>query len=337
MGPAGPRACETCGQPLTSRGQKRFCSRLCWGASIRVPSKTCPTCGVQFQTSQPRTYCSQPCSAKARRIGNPRRSRCCMYCGQEIIDGRDSFRFCDQACWTASRQPALSNLTCRQCGATFTAKLDRKFCSRHCSATWAGLTYGPTAGTNRVSKRCAGCGTTFYRPDKKVKYCSRACANRVTQGVKALPHQPCETCGLFFKPRRRGHRFCTKGCAYAARVRTRPPSQPAWSNQERGGLPRDQYALWLALGGRDAGWEPEYWISPMGAVPGVIRMTLDLAHPGKRLVVEVDGPEHASPSRRVRDEARDAWLHGEGWTVLRVSNREVRTAADAVAAKINTN
>ena len=39
-----------------------------------------------------------------------------------------------------------------------------------------------------------------------------------------------------------------------------------------------------------------------------------------RLVVELDGPPHEAAQRRSRDIARDAWLRGQGYTVLRVSN-----------------
>lgn len=45
----------------------------------------------------------------------------------------------------------------------------------------------------------------------------------------------------------------------------------------------------------------------------------DFADLGRRLVIEVDGGGHGGP----RDQARDAWFAGEGFTVLRVWNAEV--------------
>jgi very-short-patch-repair endonuclease len=50
-----------------------------------------------------------------------------------------------------------------------------------------------------------------------------------------------------------------------------------------------------------------------------------------RLVVEVDGSQHAQSSR---DAARDAWLQREGYRVLRFWNRDVLTARESVLATI---
>jgi very-short-patch-repair endonuclease len=39
-----------------------------------------------------------------------------------------------------------------------------------------------------------------------------------------------------------------------------------------------------------------------------------------KVVVELDGPPHESPERRVKDAERDAWLKGQGFLVLRFSD-----------------
>jgi very-short-patch-repair endonuclease len=41
-----------------------------------------------------------------------------------------------------------------------------------------------------------------------------------------------------------------------------------------------------------------------------------------KLVVELDGPPHASDEARARDEKRDAWLRAQGYDVLRLRNDE---------------
>ena len=43
----------------------------------------------------------------------------------------------------------------------------------------------------------------------------------------------------------------------------------------------------------------------------------------KRLIVEVDGPQHAEESHVARDERRDRWLNGEGYRVLRFQTIDV--------------
>ena len=42
-----------------------------------------------------------------------------------------------------------------------------------------------------------------------------------------------------------------------------------------------------------------------------------------KLVVEVDGSQHAQPREQLRDRQRDAWLQEQGFTVLRFWNNDV--------------
>jgi very-short-patch-repair endonuclease len=57
----------------------------------------------------------------------------------------------------------------------------------------------------------------------------------------------------------------------------------------------------------------------------------DFACRQAKLVVEIDGGQHAE-SRR--DQARDAWLSDQGWTVFRVWNSDVRDNPRGVAEAI---
>jgi very-short-patch-repair endonuclease len=53
-----------------------------------------------------------------------------------------------------------------------------------------------------------------------------------------------------------------------------------------------------------------------------------------KLVVELDGPPHENPQRRLDDAARDAWLRAEGWRVLRLSNELVIGGGNLVLEEI---
>ena len=57
----------------------------------------------------------------------------------------------------------------------------------------------------------------------------------------------------------------------------------------------------------------------------------DFARPSHRLVVELDGSQHAESAS---DRRRDAYLAARGWRVLRVWNAEVVENVNAVLAKI---
>lgn len=61
---------------------------------------------------------------------------------------------------------------------------------------------------------------------------------------------------------------------------------------------------------------------------------VDLADPGRRLAVEVDGNSHKSKLWRFLDWRKEAALTALGWSVLRFSNKEVLTETERVVAKI---
>ncbi len=52
-----------------------------------------------------------------------------------------------------------------------------------------------------------------------------------------------------------------------------------------------------------------------------------------RLVVELDGAQHGTPEGLAHDRARDAFLRGQGYEVLRFSNARVRDDMDGALAE----
>ncbi|WP_342059031.1 endonuclease domain-containing protein [Aeromonas sp. OTU364] len=54
----------------------------------------------------------------------------------------------------------------------------------------------------------------------------------------------------------------------------------------------------------------------------------------QRLVIEVDGSQHSQPEGQQQDDARTAYLNGEGFRVIRVWNNEVLGRMDGVLAFI---
>ena len=53
-----------------------------------------------------------------------------------------------------------------------------------------------------------------------------------------------------------------------------------------------------------------------------------------RVIVEVDGGQHAAEAIAVHDQRRDDWLASRGYKVLRFPNNEVLTNIDGVAGTI---
>jgi very-short-patch-repair endonuclease len=113
--------------------------------------------------------------------------------------------------------------------------------------------------------------------------------------------------------------------------RPKKSGQPNHLNRaERGGLPRAQFLLWQALG---QAWQPQFWVSPLGDLgDDIVYFVIDVALPGQKLAVEVDGRGHRYSVER--DRQRDEWLTAEGWKVLRFSNTEILASVESVVEKI---
>ncbi|MGL4635944.1 MAG: endonuclease domain-containing protein [Beijerinckiaceae bacterium] len=56
----------------------------------------------------------------------------------------------------------------------------------------------------------------------------------------------------------------------------------------------------------------------------------DFAHHGLKLIIEIDGGQHGTPSRALQDEKRDQWFAANGYRTLRFWNHEVRENIDGV-------
>ena len=61
---------------------------------------------------------------------------------------------------------------------------------------------------------------------------------------------------------------------------------------------------------------------------------VDFFCPQQRLIVEVDGDQHAYEVGAAHDARRDAWLRSLGYVVVRVGNRDVMSNVDGVCETI---
>ena len=93
------------------------------------------------------------------------------------------------------------------------------------------------------------------------------------------------------------------------------------------GLRRDmslpEVLLWQRLRGRPGGVKFRRQ-HPVG------RYVADFYAADARLIVEVDGAAHDRGDRPERDGARDDWLRGQGFVVVRVAASDVLKDVDAV-------
>ena len=60
----------------------------------------------------------------------------------------------------------------------------------------------------------------------------------------------------------------------------------------------------------------------------------DFAVHERKLAIEVDGQFHFEPEGVAKDQARDAWLKGQGYRVIRLSTGDLETAFDGCIEEI---
>lgn len=93
-------------------------------------------------------------------------------------------------------------------------------------------------------------------------------------------------------------------------------------------MTRAEALLWKELrAGRLAGWKFKRQV-PIGIY------VADFMCFEPRLVAELDGEPHDTPEQKSRDLARDAWLAGEGFRVLRFGNDAVLGNAGLILDQI---
>jgi very-short-patch-repair endonuclease len=62
---------------------------------------------------------------------------------------------------------------------------------------------------------------------------------------------------------------------------------------------------------------------------------IDLALVGPRIAIECDGKAyHSSPEQKAHDRRKDAYLHKNGWKVLRFSGRQITRGLKYVLDKV---
>lgn len=118
----------------------------------------------------------------------------CEWCGETLVSKRRGARYCSVRCSGRARQvaPAQTGKLCEWCRQPFTPKHRlARFCSVQCSGK--GMS---RAARSEIAPAPKGCKRT-----KRRKVRSR------------LSPRPCEWCEEPFKPKHKGARFCSVGCA----------------------------------------------------------------------------------------------------------------------------
>lgn len=174
---------------------------------------------------------------------------------------------------------------------------------------------------------------------EKRLYCTVECfhAHLRAKAEQRFAHtRHCPMCGDLFTSNSPQKHTC--GAAECRKRWRKEISGPALSRKmkadfasgarpRRYGRSKTELLVWEFL--ETAGWAWSLrWRDHWGA------FELDFALPREQVAVELDGPAHALPAARAKDEARDAELARRGWRILRIPNTEVDADPLAVIDKI---
>jgi hypothetical protein len=177
-----------------------------------------------------------------------------------------------------------------------------------------------------------------YKQVVKQTYCSRSCASKanadpIAAAVRAR-EQMKDPALRAMQSKRMKKNNPMKDPEVKARMMA--SMAPYWEKNtflgERGGngnLTPQQETLANALG---EPWVMEHPI-PTGN-PHWRAAMVDIAHPERKIAIEVDGNSHHSKKQKNRDKRKAAMLAEQGWTLLRFWNSEVDESLDEVLATI---
>ena len=107
-----------------------------------------------------------------------------------------------------------------------------------------------------------------------------------------------------------------------------PPRRRALAKTMRRNMPDAEFRLWCELRNKGLVGLKFRRQQPIG--PFIV----DFFCPAARLIVEVDGGQHAEPVRAAADVERTAWLEAQGYKLIRFWTNEVMHELDGVCAAI---
>ena len=204
------------------------------------------------------------------------------------MSGNDNMAFCSRACYDADRKRKVTK-ACPVCAESFTVNESQAWKYTVCSVACR------TADTKYVD--CDRCGTRF-RAEKHLnrQFCSETCRRPPVSAE-------CLTCGIEFRrePGEATRRFCSFACYRKFRGETTLEA-----------------CVRVALEGLGIPFEQEF---PVG------RWSVDFALTGLGVALEADGA-YWHEARADQDRQRDAAIEFAGWRVIRLPERDIKTAAD---------
>lgn len=211
---------------------------------------------------------------------------------------------------------------CSVCQKDFTAKCNRKTCSKACMKVAMDQT------RPRPIMNCAQCKAQFQPPKTKQGaaivrsgrgYCSEECKKKYTRKVSSETMS--RTNRKYASARMRSKNPMSK-----PEIRKKVSSrlrEMGWKPPVQGGNGRGMTAHEQLIADR-LGWSPIV-IPTKERSPYPTNYKVDVGNHKLKIAIEIDGHSHDSIRQRARDAKKQAFLESRGWTVFRFTNAQVET------------
>ena len=278
--------------------------------------KFCLTCGNEFSVSPRREVSAKFCSTGCK-YASGRANRECLFCGKHFVSVRSYHRkYCSRKCGSDAKKKRVIKI-CTVCSKEYEVQehaKDSTCCSIECRSERLSRSYkGRFIGKEnpnykeKVVKVCKYCGKKFkvhpYRK-KTANHCSIRCSKldlseesrrKIAVSVRRLQEQ-------------------------------NPKIHPNYILAQKGHVTQIEKLVRDALTKCNLSFKMQY---------NVLSYWIDFAFPSIKLAVECDGERwHSTEEQIAKDKKRDEKLEAEGWTVMRLKEKEVINDVDKVVNKI---
>lgn len=253
----------------------------------------------------------------------------------------------------SKRRGLIREKICELCAVTFyTRQAQVRFCGRHCATRAVAASRVRTPKPPAPVRPCEWCREPFSPPQPHNRFCGKSCSARWRCTFRPKPP---EHIAKMVKASAAKGKSDAERKASSERMK-RLNSDPAfrakvdaaaklrkgksWIGQRGGNgfLTKSQIALCIALDWPLDWLEYAVLTSPVKdrfvSLPNCYKV--DLAHPGLKVAVEVDGPSHNTPKWRFLDARKTAVLNCLGWKVLRFTNAEIEADLPSITSKLKS-
>jgi very-short-patch-repair endonuclease len=204
---------------------------------------------------------------------------------------------------------------------------------------------------NKNPKKCKGCNFVFDYRHRHNSFCSKSCAvsfnnknrklgndtkSKIKKALKGRQHETkkltkdyevkiCLYCKVEFITRKKKQKYCSLECARKS-IFSNEDTKKKISVKIQERMTNGTFVGWKIRKLNDASYPEKYFINLFIEKQienykreyRVGKWFIDFAFIDKKIALEIDGSQHESNERKIKDSEKDEFLKKEGWKVFRI-------------------